>query len=86
MGSMSAQEFTAWRERRGLSQIELARELGVHPMTVSKWERGKHRIPELVLLAVSCLEARQMIEGLRAEVDEYRHLLGLKTKYGGAVG
>ncbi len=29
------------REKRGLTQQELARKLRVHPMTVSKWERGE---------------------------------------------
>ena len=28
------------RERLGLTQEQLARLLGVHPLTVSKWERG----------------------------------------------
>lgn len=32
----------AIRWQRGWTQQQLADELGVHPMTVSCWERGKH--------------------------------------------
>ena len=28
------------RKRAGMTQVEFALALGVHPMTVSKWERG----------------------------------------------
>jgi molybdopterin-binding protein len=31
----------ALRKRLGLSQVRLAEILGVHPMTVSRWERGR---------------------------------------------
>jgi len=34
------------RERRGLSQSQLARGLGLHVMTISRWERGV-RMPHL---------------------------------------
>jgi transcriptional regulator with XRE-family HTH domain len=33
-------EILAVRDRLGLSQPQLAQLLGVHPLTVSKWERG----------------------------------------------
>lgn len=31
-----------WRERRGMTQIELAKLLRVHPNAISSWETGKH--------------------------------------------
>ena len=37
---MTAAEVLAVREGLGLSQAQLAQLLGVHPLTVSKWERG----------------------------------------------
>lgn len=37
---MTAAEIQKLRERLGLSQVQLAQLLGVHPLTVSKWERG----------------------------------------------
>jgi transcriptional regulator with XRE-family HTH domain len=37
------------------SQGRLAEELGVHPMTVSKWERGEQPIPQMAAIAIRCL-------------------------------
>lgn len=37
---MTAAEVFAVRNRLGLNQTQLAQLLGVHPLTVSKWERG----------------------------------------------
>lgn len=41
---ISADELRQWREKVGLSQSELARIIGVHPMTISKQERGILRV------------------------------------------
>ncbi|HEX8692286.1 MAG TPA: helix-turn-helix domain-containing protein [Longimicrobium sp.] len=37
---MTAAEVFAVRSQLELSQVQLAQLLGVHPLTVSKWERG----------------------------------------------
>jgi putative transcriptional regulator len=37
---MTSTELQKLREKLGLSQVQLAQLLGVHPLTVSKWERG----------------------------------------------
>lgn len=37
---MTPQELQDYRRRLRMSQPELARALDVHPMTISKWERG----------------------------------------------
>ena len=37
---MTPAEVLAVRDRLGLNQTQLAQLLGVHPLTVSKWERG----------------------------------------------
>lgn len=37
---VTAVEIRAIRDRLGLTQPQLAQLLGVHPLTVSKWERG----------------------------------------------
>jgi putative transcriptional regulator len=37
---MTPAEVNGVRTRLGLSQAQLAQLLGVHPLTVSKWERG----------------------------------------------
>lgn len=41
-----AQKIIEARERWGLSQIELAHGIGIHPSVVSRWESGKS-IPSL---------------------------------------
>ncbi len=43
---MNANEIKRARRRLSLSQVELAEKLGVHPMTVSRWERGVVAMPE----------------------------------------
>lgn len=37
---MTAAEVSEIRNKLGLSQVQLAQLLGVHPLTISKWERG----------------------------------------------
>lgn len=43
------------RDTLGWSQARLAEALEVHPMTVSKWERGVQPIPEMAAIAIRCL-------------------------------
>ena len=37
---MTAREIVALRKKLGLSQAALAAKVGVHTLTVSRWERG----------------------------------------------
>ena len=55
---MRARELAATRKRLDLTQAALAKALGVHPMTVSRYETGQDPIPVLVALAVEALEYR----------------------------
>jgi transcriptional regulator with XRE-family HTH domain len=41
-----------WRERRGLSRAEVARQLGLHPRTLGRYEGGG-RLPVRVLYALA---------------------------------
>jgi transcriptional regulator with XRE-family HTH domain len=36
---VTGNQVSALRQKLGLSQVQLAQLLGVHPLTVSKWER-----------------------------------------------
>jgi DNA-binding transcriptional regulator YiaG len=56
---MDADEMKAARARLGLTQAQLATELGVHAMTVSKWETGQRSIPEPVARLVQRLVAER---------------------------
>jgi DNA-binding transcriptional regulator YiaG len=56
---MDADDLKAARAGLGLTQAQLAAELGVHAMTVSKWETGQRRIPEPVARLVQRLVAER---------------------------
>ena len=56
-------DLRAWRDRQGLRQADLADLLGVHAMTVSRWERGPQKIPPYLGLALEALEQRATTEG-----------------------
>lgn len=58
---MTGAKLKTWRERKGLQQCELAQLLGVHAMTVSKWEREVQAIPPFLTLALETLERRQKL-------------------------
>jgi len=48
-------ELRTARTTLGLTQAKLAKQLGVHVLTVSGWELGRHKIPGPVTLAVKLL-------------------------------
>jgi DNA-binding transcriptional regulator YiaG len=54
---MDRDELRTRRLQLGLSQTELADLLGVHLMTVSKWERGVNPIPASVPPTLQTIEA-----------------------------
>lgn len=56
---MMRERFRQLRRAMGLSQTVLAEQLGVHMMTVSKWERGVVGIPEPVARLLARLAAEQ---------------------------
>lgn len=56
---MKPDELKKRRETIGLTQSQLAHQLGVDMMTVSRWERGVHTIPKHIELAVELIEQRQ---------------------------
>jgi transcriptional regulator with XRE-family HTH domain len=58
---MTGSEMRRLREKLGLKQTELAQRLGVHPMTVSRWERGigaiSKPVEQLVLVFVDSIKS-----------------------------
>jgi len=59
---MTPSELKQLRGRLDFTQPELAEAIGVHPMTVSKWERGAQGIPEPVAKLV-----QRMVEERRVK-------------------
>lgn len=55
---MRAIELQAIREAAGLTQVEFAERLGVHPVTLSKFERDREPITKTVDLAIHELGRR----------------------------
>jgi transcriptional regulator with XRE-family HTH domain len=60
---MTADEVRTERLRLGFSQAELARELGVHPQTISNWECDVQTPPGLLPLALKYLDLRARLAG-----------------------
>jgi putative transcriptional regulator len=67
---MTAAEVSAVRNQLGLSQVQLAQLLGVHPLTVSKWERGLlGPTPHQIALLESFAKASQAKKQIGSEAS-----------------
>jgi transcriptional regulator with XRE-family HTH domain len=51
-------ELRRYRKDLGLTQVRLAKRLGVHPITLSRWERDESRIPKTAARLI-LLESRK---------------------------
>lgn len=56
---MSPTDVERTRRELGLTQTELARLLGVHRVTVTRWETGIEKPPAMLSLAMEALAARR---------------------------
>lgn len=64
---MRPELIKAWRDQMGWRQEDLAAALSdgerqIHPMTVSKWERGEQRPQPYLRLALKALGAKALRE------------------------
>lgn len=58
--TLSKTEIASVRDNLNLSQVQFGQLLGVHPLTVSKWERGRLRpAPHQQALILSFRRARE---------------------------
>lgn len=55
---MTPADLKAWRAEQGLTQPALAALLGIHEVTLSRWERGERDIPPYLHLALEALSRR----------------------------
>ena len=49
---MEAKTAKALRRRLGLTQVELAEQLELAPITIRRYEQGRHKIPRIYALAL----------------------------------
>jgi len=53
---MDAKMVRHIRKKAKLTQAQLAARLGVHRLTVLKWERGQHRVPRMAEILLRQME------------------------------
>lgn len=53
---MTPKDLKAWRDLYGYTQSELGEALGLHQVSVARWETGVRKIPSFLHLALRCLE------------------------------
>ncbi len=56
---VNSDAFRKLRKRFGLTQAQLARQLGVHRVTVTNWERGVAKVPGPVVRLMRRFEAER---------------------------
>jgi DNA-binding transcriptional regulator YiaG len=52
---VTPEELKRGRRQLGMSQTELAEKIGVHGMTVSRWERGTIKVPAPIARLIELL-------------------------------
>ncbi len=57
---MTGEQLKARREALGYSQEHLARVLGIHAMTLSRWERGVLEVPLYMGFALRTIEREKL--------------------------
>jgi transcriptional regulator with XRE-family HTH domain len=69
---MTADQLQAWRKKFGYSQGELAKALGVHAVTVARWEAQMREIPPFLDLALETIERRIKAPLMKAKTEPRR--------------
>ncbi len=80
---MGAADWKSIRDRLGVTQIELARLLGVHPQTVSKWERDvalPNDYQRSLLARLALVKKKLCGDPLRTWLRQYDPAVILTTK------
>jgi DNA-binding transcriptional regulator YiaG len=59
---MTSEEFKRQREAAGLTQAQLAGMIGVHPVTIARWETEMRRIPEMAARLLTLIVEQKRTE------------------------
>lgn len=76
---MDGSELKKWRQKQKLTQGGLADLLGVHRVTIAKWEAGDRGIPSFLPLALEALEGKR---GLPVGTQEYAEKINWSESHG----
>ena len=55
---MTPKDLKQWRIKNRYTQVELAKALDTHSITISRWENGAREIPSFLHLALGYLELK----------------------------
>ena len=65
-----------YRDRKGLSQAELAQWVGVKTQTVARWEQGKRQVPSMLRRVLALIDENSRLQEAalvsRMEIAELR--------------
>ncbi len=78
--SISAEDIKAGRERRHLTQADLAKEMGVSLRTIGSWERGESIPRNRVGALIEALSLEDVPQGYQWGTDELRARIGALAK------
>jgi transcriptional regulator with XRE-family HTH domain len=81
---MNGQEFRAWRQRLGLTQLQSASRLGVTQRAIAGWEGDTTPISRQTELAIWAVEQRIELERRLEQLESGRMTTGEKRKRDGA--
>lgn len=56
---MTPDKLKTWRTKNGHTQESLSEALGVHRVTLARWESGDREIPHFLALALKGLEKKK---------------------------
>jgi len=60
---MEKDDLRKWRETNKFTQVELGQALGVHQVTIARWETGTREIPVFLPLALETIARRKRKRG-----------------------
>ena len=67
---MTPETLKSWRRSQRLSRRALGEQLGYCGRSIERWENGETPIPEIVNLALRCVDAETKLANVRAIVTE----------------
>jgi transcriptional regulator with XRE-family HTH domain len=64
----------------GITQKELAEQIGVAPVSISRWSRGENQIPKNIELLFTTLVENKNLKNINIEIIKFKEKLDILTK------